>query len=230
MALEYATLTNETEDPDVSIEVLFNPGEYRLSKDNTFAEAAVAGLGSPLLQFAHGNVATLEMELFFDTYEGHQHAGRTVNPPRGDVRALTQPVFDLMAVDPRTHAPPVVLFAWGGLTFRGVLTRVHQRFTMFMETGIPVRAQLEVVFSELVSPATEARLVKRQTADHTRSHLLGSGETLSGLAARYYDDPGKWRPLAIANQLDELRRLPAGMRLEVPPLPFRDPDDGRVHQ
>src|SRR5690348_2095368 len=138
MGLEHATLTNL--DTGDSFEVLFNPAEYRLSKDNTFAQAPVPGLGSPLLQFVHGNLRTLDMELFFDTREAHRHTGTVVNPAGGDVRRLTRPVVDLLAINPETHAPPVILFVWGDLTFRGVLARANQRFTMFLESGVPVRA------------------------------------------------------------------------------------------
>ena len=146
MALEWAVLTNV--DTGDRIEVLFNPNEYNLNKDNNFAQAAVPGLSTPLLQFVHGNLRTLEMELMFDSLEEHKHSSRTVNSARSDVRKLTQKVVDLMAINPETHAPPVVLFNWGGLSFTGVLSRVNQRFTMFMDTGIPIRARLQVTFQE----------------------------------------------------------------------------------
>ena len=52
-----------------SSNVTFNPEEYSLNKDNNFASQAIPGLTSPLLQFVHGNLRTLDMELFFDTFE-----------------------------------------------------------------------------------------------------------------------------------------------------------------
>lgn len=48
---------------------MFNPEEYTINKDNNFAAQNVPGLSGPILQFVHGNMRTLEMELFFDTYE-----------------------------------------------------------------------------------------------------------------------------------------------------------------
>jgi nucleoid-associated protein YgaU len=71
--------------------------------------------------------------------------------------------------------------------------------------------------------------VKRQTADFTHRHVVGQGQTLSGIASAVYGDPTKWRPIAIANDLDDPRRLPPGLVLDVPRLPFRDPQTGRVH-
>jgi hypothetical protein len=67
---------------------MFNPEEYTLSRDNNFASQAIPGLSSPLLQFVHGNLRTLEMELFFDTFE-----------QRRDVREVTQPVVGLLDID-----------------------------------------------------------------------------------------------------------------------------------
>src|SRR3954453_19835926 len=106
MSLEHAMLINlETGN---SVEVLFNPAAYRLHKENAFAQAAVPGLSSPLLQFVNGNLATLTMELFFDTHERHRHGDRVMNRAHGDVRRLTRPVVALMDIDAATHAPPRV--------------------------------------------------------------------------------------------------------------------------
>jgi hypothetical protein len=227
VALEHATLTNL--DTNERFPVLFNPAEYSLSKENTFAQAAVPGLSSPLLQFVNGNVRTLEMELFFDTYEEHRHASTIVNPALSDVRRLTSRVVGLMAINPETHAPPIVLFAWGELTFKGILARAAQRFTMFLESGVPIRAQLQVTFNEWTSAEDEAKTIKRQTADYSRVHVVGERETLSAIAHAVYGDPRKWRPIAIANGIGRPRRLPVGRALTLPPLPYRDPTTGRVH-
>lgn len=227
VALEYATLTNL--DTGERIEVLFNPNEYTLNKDNNFAQAAIPGLSTPLLQFVSGNLRTLEMELVFDTYEAHTHASRTINPAGSDVRKLTEKVVDLMAINPETHAPPVVLFNWGGLSFTGVMAKVNQHHTMFVEDGTPVRARLQVTMQEYKTALQEAQEVRRQTADYTRMYQLGQGETLSAAAAAFYNDPGLWRPIAIANQINNPRRLPVGLRVVIPRLPYRDPDTGTLY-
>jgi nucleoid-associated protein YgaU len=152
-----------------------------------------------------------------------------VNAALRDVRTLTRPVVALMDIDPATHAPPITTFAWGDLSFTGVVTKVNQRYTLFLDSGVPVRAQLQVSLQEYKEPADEARETKRETADFTRRHQVGAGETLSGIAGAMYGDPAKWRPLAIANDLEELRRPPAGLVLDVPALPYRDPVTGNVH-
>jgi nucleoid-associated protein YgaU len=217
MALEKALLTNETTGDKFT--VLFNSEEYTVNKDNNFAQQAIPGLSAPILQFVHGNMQTLEMELFVDTYE----AG-------GDVRDLTTKITRLMDIDPATHAPPILLFTWGSLKFTCVLARARQRFIMFLPTGIPVRARLNVTFNEFRNVDLEAKEIKRETADFTKFYTVKQGETLSAIAGRLYGNPKLWRPIALRNRIEHPRTLTMGRRLIVPQLPYRNPETGEVYQ
>ena len=89
---------------------------------------------------------TLEMELLLDTYEAHSGAGGA-NAAGDDVRPVVKRITDLMNVDATTHAPPVLLFTWGTLTFTCVLARATQRFVMFRPDGT-VRASVQVSFND----------------------------------------------------------------------------------
>lgn len=224
--LEKATVTNTVTGQRTP--VMFNPGEYTINRDVTYAQAAVPGLSAPLLQFVHGGMQTLEMELFLDTYEAHREGGRQVNAAGDDVRPLVSQVTGLMDIDATTHAPPVVLFTWGTLTFTCVLARAVQRFVMFLPSGTPVRARVQVTLNEFRNAELEAKEVKRETADYTKVRVIGQGETLSAVAADVYGDPTQWRPIAIANGLDDPLDVAAGTTLTVPRLPFTDPVSGLV--
>jgi nucleoid-associated protein YgaU len=226
MALEKATITN-TVTGNV-IEVLFNPEEYTVNSAVTYAQSAIPGVSGPLLQFVHGNMATLEMELLLDTQEAHT-TGRAQNSANGDVRVLVKTITDLMTIDSTTHAPPVLLFTWGSLTFTCVLARASQKYQMFLPTGIPVRARMQVSFNEFRNIDLEAKEIKRQTADYTKRRVVGQGETLSSISTDLYDDPTMWRPLAIANEIEDPRSLPIGLQLVVPRLPYRDPATSKVY-
>lgn len=226
MALEKALITNT--DTGENVEVLFNPEEYTVNKDNNFAQMAVPGLRSPLLQFVHGNLQTLEMELLVDSYETHQSGGRTVAQAGQDVRELTTKVSGLLDINQDTHAPPVLLFTWGSLSFTCVLARCSQKFIRFRPDGIPVRAKLQVTFNEFTNADTEAKEIKRQTADYSKTYLVHQGETLSQIAAKLYRDAALWRPIALRNQIENPRDLATGMRLLIPRLPYRDPETGEV--
>jgi hypothetical protein len=196
-------------------EVLLNPEEYSLARENTFASHTVPGLSGPLLQFANGSQQTLEMELLFDTYERLR-----------DVREVTGRLLKLMDIDPELHAPPVLLVQWASLQFRCVLSRANQKFVLFLPDGRPVRARLNVTFQQFLDARTEALRVGRQTADFTKVHVVKQGDTLDAIAGERYDNPLVWRVLAVANRLDDPRLLTPGQELIVPSLPYFDPETG----
>jgi len=191
----------------VPIPVLFNPTQYNLDKTNQIAEIGIPGLGAPILQYVRGNTRTLTMELFCDTYEQQL-----------DVRIFTSQVYGLLEIDRSTHVPPICLFTWGTFLFRGVLERVSGRFTLFLADGRPVRATLSVTFKEFIDVSVEVRQNPTQSADHTKTRTVKQGDTLSSIAAAEYDNPGKWRPIATANGIDNPRILAPGRVLIIPPL------------
>lgn len=228
MPLEKAVITNTV--TGERIPVMFNPEEYTINKDINYAQTGVPGLSAPIIQFVHGNMQTLEMELFLDTYETHSESNRRLNQAGEDVRKLTRKITDLMNIEPATHAPPVLLFTWASLSFTCVLARANQRFIMFQQDGTPVRARLQVTFNEFRNVELEAKEIKRETSDYSKLYVVGQGETLSAIAWRTYGNPKLWRPIAIRNNINNPRLLPLGMQLIVPQLPFRDPDTGEVYQ
>lgn len=227
MPMEKAIITNTV--TGTKIPVMFNPEEYTVNREINYAQAVIPGLSGPVLQFVSGNMQTLEMELFLDTYEQHKLGDRVLNQAHDDVRTLTTQVTGLMDIDPTTHAPPVLLFTWASLSFTCVLARASQRFFMFLPDGTPVRARLQVVFNEFRNVDLEAKEVKRETADYTKRYVVNQGETLAGIAAASYGDPALWRVIALANDIDRPRPLAAGQALTLPNLPYRDPDSGVVY-
>ncbi|GAA4609844.1 hypothetical protein BJY16_007536 [Actinoplanes octamycinicus] len=191
-----------------AITALFNPTQYTLDRGNQIAEIPIPGQAAPILQFVRGTTAVLTMELFFDTYE-----------KQTDVREHTDRVYDLLRIDPGTHAPPICRVGWGTFLFTAVLDRVSGRFTLFLADGTPVRAILGVTFKEYVDLAVEVRRRPTESADHAKTRVVARGDTLATIAAAEYGDPARWRPIAEANGIDNPRRLEPGRVLAVPPLP-----------
>lgn len=189
------------------VEVLFNPAEYDLQKSVNYGTQEIAGLTTPLTQFVHGEARTLSMELFFDTYEDG-----------GDVREETKKIDDLLAIDGQLHAPPIVKFVWGPLSFTSVVESVDERFTMFRPNGEPVRARVNVTFREYESPEEQAKEPPRKSGDKTTVWRVTQGDTLWAIAAAEYGDPGAWRPIAEANDVANPRDLRRGAELVVPSL------------
>ncbi len=205
MALEKAVISNL--DTNDEIEVLFNPKEYVIEKKTPWAEQNVFGMDSPPVQFTIGERKRLSMELFFDTSE-----------EKSDVRSYTGKMEELMVVNAQEHRPPLLRFSWGTVSFDCVLEDMVQRYTLFANDGTPLRAIVKVVFKEYATAATQVSNTRRESADHTKRLVVREGETLASVSAREYNDPGKWRVIADANNIDDPENIASGTIVELPPL------------
>jgi LysM repeat protein len=220
MPLSQLKITKEG-DPASTLTVLYNPEEYTVNKDNNFSVQPVPGLGAPIVHFVNGNQRTLDVDLFFDSYDSPKL-------PKDDVRLQTDPVVRLMDIESETHTPPVLLVQMASLDLRCVLSRVSEHFLMFMPNGVPVRARLGCTFIETRDRSLEAKAANLQTADFSKAHVVAPGETLSDVAAELYRDPAQWRAIAIANDIADPLAVETGRSLRVPALPFTDPDSGEA--
>lgn len=205
MSLEKAVISNL--DTGKDIEVMFNPKEYVMEKKTPWSEVNVFGMDAPPVEFTIGERKRLSMELFFDTSE-----------EKSDVREYTSKIEELMLVNAQEHRPPLLRFTWGSLSFDCVLEDLVQRFTLFDNSGLPLRAILKVVFKEYSTAATQLSNTRRESADHTKRMALREGETLSSISAREYHDCRKWRAIADANNIDDPENVSAGTVVELPPL------------
>lgn len=200
------------------IDVQFNPTEYTVAKGAQLAEIGIPGIDSPILQFVRGDNEKLSLDLFFDTTDnGMGLAGGEV-----DVRTRTTAIYQLAKIQPRTHAPPRILFTWGSLSFRAVVESVQQKFTLFSPAGLPLRATVTVAMREYKTLEEQLQELNLQSSDHTQERVVRLGQTLDEIAAEVYGDPAHWRVIAEhagnRGRIGNPRRLRPGLRLEIPPL------------
>jgi hypothetical protein len=211
------------------VDLQFNPTEIVLEKNVHIAEIAIPGLTAPLQQFVRGDAETLKLELFFDTSD--QGMGATAV----SVATLTDPIYALSRIVPEQHAPPIVTFVWGSdfpgnelpeqlgnqrrNSFTGVVTNIRQTFTLWSSGGVPVRAKLSLSLREYAALQDQLKALNLASPNKTHSYVLARGDTLALIAAKFYFDSMNWRPIALANGIDDPRRLKPGMELKVPSLP-----------
>jgi nucleoid-associated protein YgaU len=169
----------------------------------------------PQLEFGGGQPATLQMQLFFDTYA----AGEDVR------KKYTDAIWQLMMVDPKLKdgktkksRPPKVRFQWGSAwTFDAVITSITQKFTLFNSHGTPVRATLDITFQQIKD---ESLFPKQNPTSGgvggERVWIVNEGDTLAWIAYKEYGDSSQWRRIADANRLTQVRRLTPGTVLEIP--------------
>jgi hypothetical protein len=200
-----------------ALDVQYNPSELSFSKGAQVVEVPVPGLDSPLLQFVRGQAETLTVELFFDSTEDGTGVGAT------PVTKKTDDFYSLVKMDKTTHAPPVLLFTWGGTAFPGkrdgfrcVVTNIRQQFTMFAPDGKPLRCRMTVELKEYKPLTQQLRELGLLSADHTKAAVMRDGDTITGISYSEYGDDRAWRQIADTNNIDDPLNIPAGTILRVP--------------
>jgi Contractile injection system tube protein/LysM domain len=226
MALQKLTIVYEDSTgnfPDSNtIQAQFNPEKYTLTKSVQLAEIGIPGLDSPILQFVRGQNEKINLELFYDTTDFGMVDGAI------DVRQQTVQIYDLLKIDPETHAPPRCMLSWGdagqlfsfgsSLNPRCVLESVSEEFNLFSPSGVPLRARLTVTFREYKTVEEQIAENPKHSVDRTKVQTVRRGQTLSYIAWIAYGDPTQWRPIAEANNLANPRLLVPGMQLLIPSL------------
>jgi nucleoid-associated protein YgaU len=202
---------NEPREPP---KVMFNPNSYSITKAVTWNGSPSGVLNAPLLAFGGGGSRVLSLELFFDVTD----AGGEV-----DVRTETDRIVRMTRImrDQDSQRPPVCEIKWGeekheDFPFQGVITSLDQHFKLFHRNGRPLRAVLNVEFTEFLSAEDDLRMTDPEQTTHTaRPH-----DTLAGISAQAYGTPTQWRRIQNADgkQIENPRAIAAGTRLVVPKL------------
>lgn len=203
------------------IAVQFNPNSLRITKPVVWTGTAGTDskpngsnreLDAPPQTFGGGGLRTLSMRLFYDVTEG--------GDPNADVRTETNKLVELTRIERKQNKPPVCLVSWGesvegsDLPFTGVISNLAQEFVLFSRTGRPLRANLDVTFTEFIDPEQN----KKQTDPDFTTYLVKLGDDLSAISAKVYRDPALWRVIADANRIDDPRTLTVGARLSIPKI------------
>jgi len=195
-------------DAEAIIPIRFNPTEYQLQKQNSFADINIPGLETPPIQFVRGAGEKLTTELLVDTSDTLE-----------DVREkYVKKLRGLMNINRELHAPPIVRLVWDRDVFRGVLESLNVTYVMFRPDGVPVRARLAVTLKEFRTVAEQLKERPTNSPDVDKSYTVVRGDTIGSIAFKVFRDASKWREIAKANDIRDPRRLRAGQTLAIPTL------------
>ncbi|RKP46832.1 peptidoglycan-binding protein LysM [Trinickia fusca] len=174
------------------IPVMYNPTELSLNKT-----VVLLGQGSNI-QFQRVEDDDLTVSLFFDTYEQQID----VRTKTDKIAALTQPTVG--TADRRE--PPVVVFTWAGPLFTGMISKLDQKFTMFLRSGIPVRAELSVTFKRVLTPEEDQH--DQGKFNCRQLWLVRENDRLYMIAQKTLGSPDQWRLIAQTNGIYNVLDFP----------------------
>jgi len=193
------------------ISCMFNPYEYTVSKSNSYSETPRNRANTPQFEFTKAGAQTLQLNLLFDTYESGD-----------DVSLITNKLWKFMEPKDvsnrnKKKEPPGVAFIWGGFEFVAVITSMTHKFTLFAFDGTPVRANVDVTFTQHIdqndypgqNPTSGGGLIQQMWP-------ILRGDRLDTIAASVYGDATKWRVIAEHNGIDNPLALRVGQNLSIP--------------
>lgn len=197
-----------------TIVAMFNPARLTVSRSVQWQNEQAAKRDNPEMQFTGAEPATLSIDLLFDTYDTPDERKESVK------KKYTDKLLHLTTVEQHgeKHRPPVCQLQWGelGMFFQGVLQQLETQFTMFMESGTPVRATSRCTFKQWVSNSRDLGNQNLMSSDVAKSWVVKRGQSLPTIAAVEYGDPRAWRVIAEANGIDDPLALTPGTRLVLP--------------
>ncbi len=192
---------------------MFNPFEYAVSKSNTFSEKPGNDKDAPQAEFSKAGAQTLKLVLLFDTYETKEDVSRETNK----LWKFMQTKEHKDGAKNEKNEPPQVAFHWGVFKFVSYITNMTQKFTMFLKDGTPVRASVDVTFTQYIdkddyppqNPTSGAETIER-------IWRVRAGDRMDLIAAEVYGDATKWRIIAARNTIVNPLRLLPGQELTIP--------------
>jgi nucleoid-associated protein YgaU len=197
----------------ICVDCMFNPFEYSVVKSNTYIEDPKNQSDIPQFTFQKAGAQKLRLDLFFDTYETGE-----------DVSRITEKLWKLMETNTRQPTgptdklpPPEVVFEWGVMHFRAIITDVTVKFTLFKVDGTPVRALVNVSFWQN-KDKNEYRHQNPTSGGGNiqRVWQVMADDRLDAIAYEVYGDATRWRMIADSNKLRDPLGLRPGQTLIIP--------------
>jgi Contractile injection system tube protein/LysM domain len=205
-----------------TIQVLFNPTEYTITKTNTWNFKQVKGKSLPPATFGGGNPREVALSLLLDA---SLLQGKSVLD-------ITNKLFKMMDVPGgsgsggSSSAPAFVTFRWGAVdTFKAACTSLTVAYQLFRPNGEPIRADVKMQLKQTgeASTASSGSANRSQNpttrGDGSRGmHTVQDGDTLPSIAYHAYGDATRWRVIAESNGVDNPFHLRRGTALTIPEL------------
>jgi hypothetical protein len=205
----YAADNNGKDKEELTIHCSFNPYEYTVSQTNNYDYKPKAGAETKV-EFKSAGPQTLKLSLIFDAFE---------NNDSKDVSQTTRKLWKLMTPDYVTEVKkpdaPFVIFEWGVFKFLAVITNMTQKFILFDHNGVPLRAKVDITFTQHKSETKDYQALKADVTSPQTAAVLPNGR-LDSMAADNLGDPASWRDIAEANNITNPLTLRPGQNLLIP--------------
>ena len=189
----------------------FNPSTFSMSKGAKWQQKSNKD-GLMAAEY-HGPVpSSISVKMFLDE----------TDKEKGDISKTVNSILEKVNPDPKSiskdkPSAPHVRFQWGKIMFTGYIAQAAVEYTLFRESGDPVRGTLTLTLNEF-GMAEKAQNPTSGGEPGSRARRVVAGDTLASIAYDEYGSATDWRRIANANSsISDPLRLQPGISLVIPP-------------
>jgi len=188
---------------DEIIMLQFNPSEYSIEKSNDFEVKTSLKSKSVKVTYRKSEEGDLSLELLFDS---------TVSGK--ELKDLLDPLKFITVKDSKLGYPPPVLFVWGDIVYKGLVSKVTKKFTYFYSDGTPARARVTLVMKPYKTQ--EEIDLEYVQESFPKKVIVKENDNLWSIAHKEYGDRSRWKEIARENGILDPEDLQEGQVLIIP--------------
>lgn len=210
-----------------TLEAMYNPETLSSRHESVFHPKRGISTQGAQTRWSHSVAEELTLKLIFDgSGVGEFGAARLRHTPTVAewIRAFLSLCYRVQSA---SHEAAYLRLSWhkgvlgdGGFECR--LRSADINYSAFDRDGSPLRAEVNAVFVEALSPKKNALRLRLSSPDLTHRRVVREGDTLPLLCREIYGSPDHYLRVAEVNGLDHPRALRVGQELFFPPFERRE--------
>lgn len=203
-----AAVTGANDRTGESVTVHFNPASLQLQLSNELKDTK----NNERKQYIAKSSAKLTLDLPFDTTD----TGEDVTVTTRKLQAFLIPPMPEGDAARQQIPPPLVLFEWGTLRFKGIAENYKETIDFFSAEGVPLRSTVNLTLSrqDQVFDSASGGPANANVGGSNDDFALSSPPGGPAGAAQSLEAPGAARQIAAANGEESLR-FGAGASLSI---------------
>lgn len=212
----YAYSDSERKNQLGMFECYVSPLSLKMNLRNQYGQLNAVNGTIPLVGFSSGGTNTMELTIVLDGTGAYAEKN---GKPYNVVDQLVELIRLTMEFNGSMHQPPFLKLIWGQIPVflcRGEELDVD--YKTFNNEGVPVRADVRMVFVEDVDSELSKKQANKESPDLFHEHVVTDYDTLASISYEYYSDTDHLDKIAEMNELNNLYDCPAGTVLLIPPL------------
>jgi len=204
--------------PKETFKVMFNPESYSLSYENEYSQYQGIHTSAKSNKYILSKPANLSLRIIIDGTGVSEQGIITLFNKKDVYEEVQQFLKATTEVDGNIHEPRFLKIVWGKLNFDCRLQRVTVNYTLFDQSGKPLRAELDTSFKADIDNTKAVKKSNFSSPDLTHKRVVKEHDTLPLLCESVYGTPDYYLEVAKANKLINFRDLYAGQELFFPPV------------